>query len=626
MRPPRRTAPPLPAGLARRTAVALLAALALLAAPSLHATGLATPGTTATAAAPAGSVHPWTRALETFPIYGRTVSPEALRAGTIEEVVFIRAEVAKLSFVNQGLTGVAIAVNGHELPLEDRPGAALDLSGLVRWGPNRIRIAARAPPGASATIGIEIPRFIRATFFHMNDIHGALDGLAAQAAEVNRVRAHNPNTYFVIAGDIFSGNPVADLTAGRSVIEALNAMGVTALTTGNHELDHGPAETQSRRSASAFPWLGANIRVVNRTATPIAPFDPYAILATDLGQRVALFGVTETPPSTRRQNVVGLEFLDPVAVARVMAAQLRQQADLVVALTHLGVDVDREVARAAGDLDLIIGGHSHTVLRVPAVENGVPIVQAGANGLFLGRADLVRDLAVRRSSVAAGLLETRSLRGEDAAVRAIVERWNAHLAAELDRRVGHALAPLVRDDRTTRDVGMGNLIADATRAAFDRADIGMTNSGGIRASIPSGPITLRSLYAVMPFANYLLLFEITGEQLRESVRASYSRRNQVDLQVSGMTIRYLVDAERRLLDAEISVAGRPLDPSRRYRVAVNDYMGTGGGGYAFPAFGPPVDTSSGTDVLELAAFIEKTLRGVVNYPASEGRIRIEVRR
>ncbi|MDI6772099.1 MAG: bifunctional UDP-sugar hydrolase/5'-nucleotidase, partial [bacterium] len=577
-------------------------------------------------AAAAGSARPWARAIETFPIYGRTVTFEALRAGMIEETVFIRAEVAKLSFVNQGLTGVVVAVNGHELPLEDRPGAVLDLSGLVRWGPNRIRIAARAPPGSSATVGIEIPRFVRAVFFHTNDVHGALEGLAAQAAEVKRVRAHNPNTYFVIAGDIFSGNPVADLTAGRSVVEALNAMGITALTTGNHEFDHGPAETQFRRSESAFPWLGANIRVVNRTATPVAPFDPYLILATDLGQRVALFGLTETPPSTRRQNVVGLEFLDPVTVARVMAAQLRQQADLVVAVTHLGVEVDREVARAAGDLDLIIGGHSHTVLRVPVVENGVPIVQAGANSLFLGRADLVRDLTVRRSSVVAALMETRALREEDAAVRAIVERWNARLAAELDRRVGHAVVPLVRDNSTTRDVSVGNLIADATRAALDRADVGMTNSGGIRASIPSGPITLRSLYTVMPFANYLLLFEITGEQLREVVRTSYSRRNQVDLQVSGITIRYLVDAERRLLDAEITVAGRPLDPSRRYRVAVNDYMGTGGGGYPFPAFGPPVDASSGTDVLELAAFIEKTLRGVVNYPSSEGRIRVEVRR
>lgn len=598
--------------LPRRTALVFLAALALLVRPALNVA--------------AGSARPWARAIETFPIYSRTVTPQALRAGAIEETVFIRAEVAKLSLVNQGLTGVAIAVNGHELLLDDRSGAVLDLSGMVRWGPNRIRIAARGPPGASATVGIEIPRFIRAVFFHTNDVHGALEGLAAQAAEIGRVRRVHPNTYFVVAGDIFSGNPLSDLTAGRSVIEALNAMGTNALTVGNHEFDHGPAETQARRRESAFPWLGANIRIANRAATPIAPFDPYLILTTDLGQRIALFGLTETPPSTRRQNVVGLEFLDPVMVAGVMAAQLRQQADLVVAVTHLGVEVDREVARVAGDLDLIIGGHSHTVLRAPLVENGVPIVQSGANSQFLGRADLVRDLTARRSSVAAALLERRSLRDEDPAVRAVVERWNARLSALLDRRVGHAAVPLVRDNRTTQDVSMGNLIADATRAAFDRADIGMTNSGGIRASIPAGPITLRSLYSVLPFANYFLLFEITGEQLREVVLTSYARRDQVDLQVSGMTIRYIVDAERKLLDAEITAAGRPLDLSRKYRVAVNDFMGTGGGGYRFPAFGPPIDTSSGTDVLELAAFIEKALRGVVNYPPTEGRIRVEARR
>ncbi len=592
----------------RGAALALLAALAL------------------PAALVAGSARPWARAIETFPIYARAVTFETLRAGPVEETVFIRAEVAKLSLINQGLTGVAIAVNGHDLPVDDGPGAVLDLSGLIRWGPNRIRISARAPPGASGTVSIEIPRFIRAVFLHTNDIHGALDGLAAQAAEIRRVRAQHTNTYFVVAGDVFSGNPVADLNAGRPVIEALNAMGATVMATGNHEFDHGPAETQARRAESAFPWLGANIRVVNRTATPIAPFDSYLILATDLGQRIAFFGVIETPPSTRRQNVVGLEFLDPVAVARIMAAQLRQQADLVVAVTHVGVDVDREVARAAGDLDLIIGGHSHTVLRAPVVEGGVPIAQAGANSLFLGRVDLVRDLATRRNSVAARLIETRALRDEDAAVRAIVDRWNARMAAALDRRIGHAATPLTRENLTTQDASLGNLIADATRAAFDRADVGLMNNGGIRASIPAGPITLRSLYGVMPFANYFMLFEVAGEQLREIVRSSYARRNQVDLQVSGMTVRYLVDAERRLLDAEITVGGRPLDPSRRYRVAVNDFMGTGGGGYPFPAFSPPVDASSNTDVLDLAAFIEKTLRGAVSYPPSEGRIRVEVRR
>lgn len=608
----------------RRNAPALASALALVSALAAWSAAVVPLGEAAVAVP--GIARPWTRAVETYPIHSRTVTASSLAGGALEETVFIRAEVAKLSLINRGLTGVAIAVNGHELQLEDRQEALVDLSGLVRWGPNRIRIAARAPPGASGVVSIEIPRFIRAVFLHTNDIHGALDGLGAQAAEIRRVRAAHPNTYFVVAGDVFSGNPVADLNAGRPVIEALNAMGTTALSAGNHEFDHGPSETQARRAESAFPWLGANIRVVNRAATPIASFDPYLILVTDLGQRIALFGVTETPPSTRRQNVVGLEFLDPVAVALIMSAQLRQQADLVVAVTHVGVDLDREIARTAGDLDLIIGGHSHTVLRAPVVENRVPIVQAGANSLFLGQVELVRDLSARRNSMTARLTETRALRDEDAEVRAIVERWNARMVAALDRRIGHAATALARDNLTTQDVGLGNLIADATRAPFERADVGLMNNGGIRASLPAGPITLRSLYGVMPFANYFMLFEVTGEQLREIVRASYSRRNQVDLQVSGMMVRYLVDAGRRLLDAEITVADRPLDPTRRYLVAVNDFMGTGGGGYPFPSFGPPVDTSSGTDVLELAAFIEKSLRGAVNYQPTEGRVRVEVRR
>lgn len=574
-----------------------------------------------------GQVRPWTRTLETFPVYSRSVTAAALRRRPLEEPVFLRAAVARLSLASRGMASLAVTFNGQRLPADGTADVELDLTGLARWGPNTIRIEGGAGNStAFAEVRIEIPRYLRALFVHANDIHGSLAGLAEHAAEIQRLRAQHPNVYYVVAGDIFSGDPISDLNHGRPVIEVLNAMRPAALAVGNHDFDHGPAHTQARRAESTFPWIGANIRVASQAATPITPFLPYVILTTDLGQRVALFGLTETPPSTRRQNVVGLEFLDPLTVGPVMAAQLRQQADLVVAVTHVGVDVDRLLARLAPGVDLIIGGHSHTVLRAPLVERGVPIVQAGSANAFLGQVDLVRDVAAGRNAVTAGLIETRALKEADPSVRAIVGRWTSQTAAALDRRIGTASVALDRDARYAHDVNIGNLIADATRASLDRADVGMTNNGGIRASVPAGPLTLRSLYSVLPFGNYFMLFEITGEQLQEVVRFSYARRNRLDLQVSGMTIRYIVDAHQRLLDVKITVGGRPLDPARRYRVGVNDYMGTGGGGYPFPAFGTPVDISSRTDVLDLAEFIEKTLRGVVNYPPTEGRVRVEVLR
>jgi 2',3'-cyclic-nucleotide 2'-phosphodiesterase (5'-nucleotidase family) len=593
---------------------------------------LAAPASTRAAQQPAsspppGQVRPWTRALETFPVYSRSLTAAVLRQGPLEEPVFLRATVARLSVASRGVASLAVTFNGQRLPADGTASVELDLSGLARWGPNTIRVEGDALDGAaSADVRIEIPRYLRALFLHANDIHGSLAGLAEHAAEIQRLRAQHANVYYVVAGDIFSGDPVSDLNHGRPVIEVLNAMRPAALAVGNHDFDHGPAQTQARRAESSFPWIGANIRVASQAATPITPFLPYVILTTDLGQRVALFGLTETPPSTRHQNVVGLEFLDPLTVGPVVAAQLCQQADLVVAVTHVGADMDRLLARLAPEVGLIIGGHSHTVLRAPLVERGVPIVQAGSANAFLGQVALVRDMATGRGTITARLIETRALRGADPSVRAIVARWTSQMAAALDRRIGTALVALDPEARYARDVNIGNLIADATRASLDRADVGMTNNGGIRASIPAGPLTLRGLYRVLPFGNYFMLFEITGEQLREVVRFSYARRNRPDLQVSGMTVRYIVDAEQRLLDAEITVGGRPLDPARRYRVGVNDYMGTGGGGYPFPAFGTPVDISSRTDVLDLAEFIEKTLGGVVNYPLTEGRVRVEVRR
>lgn len=607
------------------TILGLLLALAAWFLPPQHAP-LPGPEVVHSAAA-AGLARPWTRTEETFPVYTRRIAAAEIAAGPIDEAVQVRAAVAKLVFSGHGLSGAEIQVNGTPIQVDGAGAVAVDLTGLVRWGHNRIRFSAAAARGAaSATITVEIPRFLRATFLHNNDLHGAIDSLPAQAAEIARLRSAQRNSYFVTVGDLFSGNPVSDLNAGRPVIEALNAMGVAANATGNHDFDHGPAETQARRAESTFPWLGANIRVANPAATPIAPFPSHVILTTDLGQRIALFGLTETPPSTGARNVAGLEFLDPLVVGRVMEAMLRTQADLVVAVAHLGIDVERRLARAVGGLDLIIGGHSHTLLRAPAVEGGVPIVQAGGGGEYLGVVEVVRDIAATRNRVTGRVIETAAMRGEDPGVGAIVSRWNARMAAALDRPIGSAALPLDRDARATQDVSIGNLIADAARAAFDRADVGITNNGGIRASVPPGAITLRALYSVLPFANYFVLFDLTGEQLREAVTFAYARRNQVDIQVSGMTIRYAVDPGRRLVDAEIRVGGQPLNPARRYRVAVNDFMGAGGSGYPFPDFGAPVDSSSNTDVLDVAAFIERVLRGVVNYPSTEGRIRVVVQR
>lgn len=109
-------------------------------------------------------------------------------------------------------------------------------------------------------------------------------------------------------------------------------MGIDLMAVGNHDFDHGPAETQARRNESSFPWITANASVVDPTATPIQPFAPFKVFTTNFGQKIAFIALTETPPSTGSKNTVGLQFSSPVAAAQRYIAELRSQTDLGGAL------------------------------------------------------------------------------------------------------------------------------------------------------------------------------------------------------------------------------------------------------------------------------------------------------
>ena len=215
------------------------------------------------------------------------------------------------------------------------------------------------------------------------DIHGKIDPLPKAAAYVKAARAQGGKVFFVDAGDDFSGNPVCDLNKGVPVIQILNAMGTDVLAAGNHNFDYGPALTQDRRNESSFPWLGANISVTDPSLTPIQPFEPYKIFQNSLGQRIAFLAVTETPPSTGAKNTVGLTFVDPLATAAQLVPELRDQVNVLVVVSHNGLDFDERLAAAVPGIDLILGGHSHTYLNEPAVVHGVPIIQAGSDALNL---------------------------------------------------------------------------------------------------------------------------------------------------------------------------------------------------------------------------------------------------
>ena len=463
------------------------------------------------------------------------------------------------------------------------------------------------------------------TILHINDFHGALlptrpganlpeEGGAARLAALVKAE-RTPTTLFLAAGDLMQGTNLSNLFSGRPVIEAFNLMGLDASAVGNHEFDYGQAALKARAAEARFPFLAANI-------AGDGPWKPSEIR--QIGSlRVALFGLTteETPVATHPRNVNGLVFSDAVATARRLVAELRPQADLIVALTHLGFEEDEKLAAAVPGIDVIVGGHTHTKVEQPSTIGGTLVLQAFERGVFLGRLDL----EVTGGKVTAHryrLLPVTATTGEDPEVAKLLAGYQQRLGEKMNEPVGAAAGDLDggKDAMRTRETNLGDLVADVMREASG-ADVALINGGTIRAGIPAGPVTIGTIYNVLPFDNWLIAFAITGKELRQSLETGVSRVEVGDggfPQVSGMSYTFNPKAAVGSRIVSVSVGGAPLDEARRYVLATHDFLAAGGNGYTVFAAHEPVYNDSGRWLRDVLAEWWRR-RGSVSY-AVDGRI------
>jgi len=463
------------------------------------------------------------------------------------------------------------------------------------------------------------------TILHINDFHGTLEptwfaagqpeqGGAARLAALVRAE-RTPATLFLAAGDLMQGSNLSNLLAGKPVIEVFNLMGLDASAVGNHEFDNGRAALAERAAEASFPFLAANIE-------GSGPWTPSAVRRVG-DVRVALFGLTteETPVATHPRNVEGLAFTDAVAAARRMVAELRPQADVVVALTHLGSEADEALAAAVPGIDVIVGGHTHTRVDQPGRIGSTLVLQAFERGVFLGRLDL----EVAEGKVAAHryrLIPVTAAAGEAPDVAAVVARYAAQLGERMHEPVGTTGVDLdgAKDAVRSRETNLGSLVADVMREAAG-ADVALVNGGTIRAGIPAGPVTVGAIYDALPFDNWLISFALTGRELRAALETGVSRVEVGDggfPQVSGM--RYVFDPRRPTGERIVSVevGGSPLDETRTYVLATHDFLAAGGNGYTVFAGHEAVYNDSGRWLRDVLAEWWRR-RGVI-APGVDGRI------
>jgi 2',3'-cyclic-nucleotide 2'-phosphodiesterase (5'-nucleotidase family) len=430
----------------------------------------------------------------------------------------------------------------------------------------------------------------RLTLLHFNDFHGQLQpyvdpemaasvgGIARLSTTIERVRGEDPKrpVLLLFGGDLLQGTVTSTLFLGVPDVVLLDRLGVDAAVMGNHELDYGQDAFRHLVSLAGFPFLAANVQA---QPEPL-PLKPYTIVTWPGGPRVAILGLItpELIATTHPRNVAGLSVEDPVLVARRLAAELRAENDLLIVLSHMGIARDRSLAAELPDIDVIVGGHNHNLYVEPMMVGDVAIVQAGERGRWLGRMDLACS-GGRMMRTDYRMLAMDATVSEDVAVAAEVARITAEADKGLLQQVGYANVELSarREEIRRGESAFGNWVADLARE-ITQADAALFNSGSFRATISAGPVTVKQIYEAFPFGNELVLGRLTGAQLIEALQHSAALNPEDNpggfLQVSGL--RYSI-ANGALESA--TLAGKPIDPVRRYLVAMPDFLAEGGDGY-----------------------------------------------
>jgi len=428
---------------------------------------------------------------------------------------------------------------------------------------------------------------IKVTILQVNDVYqfvpvdeGRNGGLARVLTLKKNIQKENPNTLFLMAGDTISPSVESISLQGAQMIEAWNAAELDYATFGNHEFDFGPAILVDRIKESRFKWVAANV-IDTTTGKPFGGVDPYVIREFG-GVKIGIFGLVlpETKITSRPGDNV--EFRNPCDTAKQMVSEIHDHgAKVVVALTHLSMREDKEVARCA-DVDVIIGGHEHTLLESSA--GGAPIFKMTSDARELGRIDLNILSDGSLDSIDWKVIPVTDEVANDPQFSS-VQRKYAGLLAQLAKPVGRTSVPL--DARSTEnrtlETNVGNMVTDAFRIATG-ADVALMNGGSVRADniIPRGAITVRDVLSILPFKNRLIKIEVTGATILAALEQGVSRTAPGAQpggfpQISGMTFSYDASKPAGSRVSNVMINRRPLDPDKTYTLATTTFIALNGG-------------------------------------------------
>ncbi|GIT87694.1 bifunctional UDP-sugar hydrolase/5'-nucleotidase [Roseobacter sp. OBYS 0001] len=453
------------------------------------------------------------------------------------------------------------------------------------------------------------------TILHTNDFHARFEpisrfdsgcsgeddaegkcfgGSARLVTAIADAKARSDNAILVDGGDQFQGTLFYTYYKGALAAEMMNKMGYDAMTVGNHEFDDGPEVLRGFIDAVDFPVLMSNADVTREPL--LAETLPKSVVIERGGERLGLIGLTPQDTDELASPGDNITFSDPVAAVQEQVDLLTADGvNKIIVLSHSGYGVDQRVAAETTGVDVIVGGHSNSLLSntnedavgpYPTMVGDTAIVQAYAFGKFLGELNVTFDdegTLVR--AVGEPLIMDATVTADEATVARIVE---AALPLDEIRNtvVADAAEAIVgeRDACRARECEMGNLIADAmlARVQDQGVEIALQNGGGIRASIDAGEVTKGEVLTVLPFQNTLSTFKVTGATIVAALENAVSQHEEGAgrfLQVAGISYAFDVSQPAGSRISDVMVGGAPIDLEKLYGVVSNDYVRNGGDGF-----------------------------------------------
>jgi len=439
----------------------------------------------------------------------------------------------------------------------------------------------------------------RLTILHTNDTHSRMlpfdskqhgpdcGGIVRRSGLIEHIRSQEGEILLLDAGDILQGTPFYSIFKGEACYRTAKACGYDATTLGNHELDNDLGNLQARLAETGMRLLCCNVFFAG-TRRPV--FAPYHVFVRN-GLKIGVIGSigNEAWEDIDRKIRAPMALQDQTEAVRITARRIRPYVDLVILLSHAGIEFDEQIAAAVAEIDLLIGGHTHVELNQPKLVankaeagtcnnglNGTLVAQAGEWGHFVGRIDLLIEDDRRIASWSGSLIKV-SPQFEHLAPAGLVKMvsdYDQTLQKIMNEVLGQAPADLnfPKDERKKALLPMGSFIAAGMRDAAG-SDICIVNSGAIRTDLKAGELTRGEIYEAVPYDNTVVTFAMSGaavQKMLDFVAANFGDPDGYQFAgVTGVLDRKNGRAEN------IMIGGEPLSPARTYRVSTSSFMANG---------------------------------------------------